>query len=119
MSVPDDFFDDKKEQTNTTLAKTIAVIIAFGVVVYLSLIAYERYSVNKLKETGVETISEEEKLRILAEIEIANEKKAELSPSDEKIILNQIKNSGNESRELSEEEKAAILREIERSQKGI
>lgn len=115
MSVPDEFFDNSKEEdTKTPFAKLVVVVLAVILVVYISKIAYEKYSINSLRNED-NSLTVEQREKILSEINKAASSSA-LTPKERSKILFEIEKTKSAAPVLSESERNIILNEISAQQ---
>jgi DNA-directed RNA polymerase subunit H (RpoH/RPB5) len=115
MSVPDEFFQTEEDR-KPPIAKGIVALLAVALVIFVIFVAYDRYSIFRLNQGGEKSVvTDEEKARILSELEKASST-APITKTEKDKILTELKKNQSAAPTISEEDRQAILKSLQQSQ---
>lgn len=114
MSVPDDFFKTEEDR-KPPIAKGIVILLAVALVIFVVFVAYDRFSIFRLKQNEQKGfVTDEEKARILSELEKTSSTTPITKTEKDKILL-ELKKSQSAAPKISDEDRKAILDSLQQS----
>lgn len=113
MSVSDEFFKNgEEENSNTSLAKGLVILISVAILVFLVLGAYEKISIKGLDKDEEKILTNEEREKILNEIRIAQENSAVISEPERQTLIKEIQIANQNIPEMTESDRKKVIEEI-------